>query len=483
MRPPALPARRHALRQWVAAALAAWLGGPASAWAARVLGVRVWPARDYTRVTIESDTALAATPVYVSDPPRLAVDIRGADLLPSLQELVQRVQADDPFVARVRVGLYNPETVRLVIDLKQPISPQVFQLEPVAAYQHRLVLDLYPTAPPDPLAELIARHVERSASAATPPTLPGGDATPAPEADPIAALIARREAAVATPPAGHPGTGEEAPTPPTPATPPKALASPSPPAGAPKNSPERSGTERLIIVALDPGHGGEDPGALGPNGTQEKDVVLSIAHRVRERLDGTRINGNPVRVFMTRDADFFVPLHVRVHKARQVQADLFVSIHADAFFTPRPRGASVYALSDRGASSAAARWLANRENNADRVGGLAVAVRDTTVQRALLDMSMTAQINDSLRVGDILLRELQRVGDLHKPRVEQAAFAVLRAPDIPSVLVETAFISNPDEERRLRDPAHQARLADAIVRGIRRYFERNPPLARKRRAA
>ncbi|WP_334165914.1 N-acetylmuramoyl-L-alanine amidase, partial [Tepidimonas sp.] len=244
----------------------------------------------------------------------------------------------------------------------------------------------------------------------------------------------------------------------------------------------RPTTERLIVVALDPGHGGEDPGAIGPNGTREKDVVLAIAHRLRDRLDGTRINGNPVRVFMTRDDDYFVPLHVRVQKAQRVQADLFVSIHADAFFSPRPRGASVYALSDRGASSAAARWLANRENAADRIGGLPVSVKDATVQRTLLDMSMTAQINDSLQLGGTLLREIDRVGDLHKPRVEQAGFAVLRAPDIPSVLVETAFISNPEEERRLREPDFQARMAEALERGIRRYFERNPPLARNRAA-
>lgn len=460
--------RRAALRRLQALALLAGLGGAWPAWAARVVGVRVWPARDYTRVTIESDVALQVTPVYVADPPRLAVDIRGADLLPSLQELVQRVQPDDPFVARVRVGLYSPDTVRLVIDLKHPIGPQVFQLEPVAAYQHRLVLDLHPLAPPDPLDELIARHVTRA-----PDPAPGG---PAPTDDPIADLIARREQREIAPPPPPASRGQVAGAP----SPPAPLSSAPPAVAAP--GARRTATERLIIVALDPGHGGEDPGAIGPNGTREKDVVLAIAHRLRDRLDGTRINGNPVRVFMTRDDDFFVPLHVRVQKAQRVQADLFVSIHADAFFSPRPRGASVYALSDRGASSAAARWLANRENAADRIGGLPVSVKDAAVQRALLDMSMTAQINDSLKLGGTLLREIDRVGDLHKPRVEQAGFAVLRAPDIPSVLVETAFISNPDEERRLRDPAFQVRMAEALERGIRRYFEYNPPLARSRAA-
>jgi len=461
--------RRALMRHLHALLVLAGLGGSWPAWAARVVGVRVWPARDYTRVTIESDTALQATTLYVADPPRLAVDIRGADLLPSLQELVQRIQPDDPFVARVRVGLYDPDTVRLVLDLKQPVGPQVFQLEPVAAYQHRLVLDLYPLTPPDPLEELIARHVARAPAptsgadaAISPSTHTAGP--PAVDEDPIADLIARRERQEVAPP----------PAPPPAARAPAARPTPSP------DGPRRAPSERLIIVALDPGHGGEDPGAIGPDGTREKDVVLAIAHRLRERLDGTRIQGNPVRVFMTRDADFFVPLHVRVQKARRVQADLLVSVHADAFFTPRPRGASVYALSDSGASSAAARWLANRENAADRIGGLPVNVKDVTVQRTLLDMSMTAQINDSLRLGATLLREIERVSVLHKPRVEQAGFAVLRAPDIPSVLVETAFISNPDEERRLRDPAFQARIAEALERGIRRYFERNPPLARNR---
>jgi N-acetylmuramoyl-L-alanine amidase len=469
------PQRRRLLRWWQAWLLAAGIGSTWPAWAARVLGVRLWPARDYTRVTIESDSALQATPLYVAEPPRLAVDIQGAQLLPSLQALVERVQPDDPFVARIRVGLFREDTVRLVIDLKQAIAPQVFQLAPVAAYQHRLVLDLYPLTPPDPLEELIARHLQREAASEA--TRPPPEVTH----DPIADLIARRERATApapTAPSAAPPTsaGAQAAAPTPSAGGSTARAAPPPTATASASS----RTERLIIIALDPGHGGEDPGAIGPGGTREKDIVLAIALQLRERLDGSRINGNPVRVFLTRDGDYFVPLHTRVDKARRVQADLFVSIHADAFFTPHPRGASVYALSDRGASSAAARWLAKRENDADRVGGLPVSVQDSVVQRALLDMSMTAQINDSRKLGSALLAELRRVGELHKPDVEQAGFAVLRAPDIPSVLVETAFISNPDEEKRLRDPAFQARMAEAIERGIRRYFARNPPLARNR---
>ncbi|PTT21454.1 N-acetylmuramoyl-L-alanine amidase, partial [Acidovorax sp. HMWF029] len=239
-------------------------------------------------------------------------------------------------------------------------------------------------------------------------------------------------------------------------------------------------TDRLIIVALDPGHGGEDPGAIGPAGTREKDVVLRVAYLLRDRINATTVGGNPMRAYLTRDGDYFVPLGTRVQKARRVQADLFVSIHADAFTTPAARGASVFALSQGGASSTAARWLANKENQADQVGGINVQSKDQHVQRALLDMSTTAQINDSLKLGSVLLGEIGNVGKLHKPRVEQAGFAVLKAPDIPSVLVETAFISNPEEEQRLRSSAYQEQLANALMRGITRYFAKNPPLARNR---
>jgi N-acetylmuramoyl-L-alanine amidase len=248
----------------------------------------------------------------------------------------------------------------------------------------------------------------------------------------------------------------------------------------PGRTPNLQRTDRLIVVALDPGHGGEDPGAIGPGGTREKDVVLKIAKMLRDRINASSVGGSPMRAFLTRDADFFVPLHVRVQKARRVQADLFVSIHADAFYTPRPQGASVFALSQGGATSAAARWMAQKENKADVIGGVNLGGQDNQVQRALLDMSTAAQIKDSLTLGNSLLREIGSVGKLHKPRVEQAGFAVLKAPDIPSVLVETAFISNPEEEEKLRSEAYQKQLTDALLRGILQYFSRNPPLARNR---
>lgn len=437
------------------------LGLPHIAHGASILTVRVWPAPEYSRITIESDGALTTKHTFVASPPRLAVDIEGIVLNPALKELVAKVKADDPNIAGIRVGQFTPDVVRLVMDLKRPIKPQVFTLAPVAAYQHRLVFDLYPVQETDPLEGLIAERMNDAALAKPPPkaTTPGTPKT----ADPLGDLIAQQTQKSAPKPMGPTGsTGADATAP----QPPVVAATPT--------------TERLIIVALDPGHGGEDPGAIGPGGTREKDVVLRIAHLLRERINVATVNGNAMRAYLTRDADFFVPLQVRVQKARRVQADLFVSLHADAFFTPEPQGASVFALSQGGASSSAARWMAAKENKADLIGGLNVKAKDATVQRALLDMSTTAQINDSLKLGKNLLGEIGRVGKLHKPRVEQASFAVLKAPDIPSVLVEAAFISNPKEEDKLNSEEYQNKLADALMRGILAYFSKNPPLARSR---
>jgi N-acetylmuramoyl-L-alanine amidase len=412
---------------------------------ASIVAVRIWPAPDYSRVTIESDGELSTRHAFIGQPPRFAVDIEGIDLNPALRELVAKVQPDDPNIAGIRAGQFAPKVVRLVIDLKQAVTPQVFTLEPIAAYQHRLVLDLYPKQAVDPLAQLIAERLKAVEAA------PAASA-PHSGKDPLDDLIAQH----ATKPA-------------LPALP-----------GLPNLPARGNSTDRLIIIALDPGHGGEDPGAIGKRGTREKDVVLRLAHRLRDRINATTIKGNTMHAFLTRDADFFVPLNVRVQKARQVQADLFVSIHADAYYTPRPQGASVFALSHGGASSSAARWMAAKENKADQIGGLNVKAKDQQVQRALLDMSTTAQINDSLKLGGTLLREIGRVGKLHRGRVEQAGFAVLKAPDIPSVLVEAAFISNPEEEAQLNSNAYQEQLADALMRGIEAYFAKNPPLARNR---
>ncbi|MGD9774258.1 N-acetylmuramoyl-L-alanine amidase [Diaphorobacter sp.] len=527
------PRHPHPLRRLLlqSGALVLLLGRQQIARGATIVAVRVWPAADYSRVTIESDRPLNAKQFFIPTPPRLAVDIEGLDLSPSLRELVAKVRADDPNIARIRVGQNAPGVVRLVLDLKQAAQPQVFSLKPVAAYQHRLVFDLYPTEAPDPLSALITERLRDAAQAAPPAPAQAMSATPSSPADtqalqpappakaplaltqdsagpgahaatpkpvpsvaaappsaaashpdPLADLIAQhtiKPAAPAAAQAGSPPTTAAT----TSATPtaPAAAAAPTAPPRANAAAGAARETDRLIIIALDPGHGGEDPGAIGPGGTREKDVVLRVARLLRDRINASQVGGNPMRAFLTRDADYFVPLAARVDKARRVQADLFVSIHADAFTNPAARGASVFALSQGGASSSAARWLANKENEADLIGGVNLgAQQDRHVQRALLDMSTTAQINDSIKLGSVLLGEIGNVGRLHKPRVEQAGFAVLKAPDIPSVLVETAFISNPEEEAKLRTAAYQEQLADALIRGIKRYFAKNPPLARSR---
>jgi N-acetylmuramoyl-L-alanine amidase len=424
-------------------ALCLTLGARDIAWGASIVAVRVWPAADYTRVTIESDAPLAERHFIAENPQRLVIDIDGLELSPALRELVGKIGADDPYIARLRVGQNQPRLVRMVIDLKQPTAPQLFTLAPVAAYQHRLVFDLYPVQERDPLLALIREREQAEQQAAR----DVGDA--------LGDFIGRMN--------GRPPPVATLPAPlPSPAVPP-------PPA-------VQERIDRLVVVALDAGHGGEDPGAIGPSGLREKDVVLQIALQLRDR-----INAMPnMRAMLTRDGDFFVPLHERVRKARRVQADLFVSIHADAFLTPQARGASVFALSERGASSSTARWMAEKENAADLVGGVNAKAKDPTVLRTLLDMSTTAQIRDSLKLGGEVLGQIGKVGRLHKASVEQAGFAVLKAPDVPSILVESAFISNPEEEGKLRDPEYQARLVDALATGIKRYFARNPPLARSR---
>jgi len=470
---PVVRSRRQALVRMGSIVLV--LGARDIAWGAAIVAVRVWPANDYTRVTIESDTALSARHFLASAPDRLVIDVDGLELSPQLRELVGKVRADDPYIAGVRVGQNQPRVVRLVLDLKQPIAPELFALAPVAAYQHRLVFDLHPVHERDPLLDLI-RDKEQAEQQATQAVQ-----------DALGEFIGRVSGAGAAASAPVTATGGAALSPPVVAAAPPYAASAAPlaaapgpnaraPAGALPPQIAQAKIDRLVVVAIDPGHGGEDPGATGPSGLREKDVVLAIAMLLRDRL-----NSNPnMRAMLTRDSDFFVPLHERVKKARRVQADLFVSIHADAFLNPDARGASVFALSQNGATSSAARWMANRENAADLVGGANLRHSDETVLRTLLDMSTTAQIKDSLKLGGEVLGQIGKVGKLHKGSVEQASFAVLKAPDIPSILVESAFISNPGEESKLRDPEYRAQLVEALATGIQRYFARNPPLARSR---
>ena len=420
-----------------------------------MLAVRVWPSRDYTRVTLELDQPLKFSQWLIGDPQRLVVDLEGIDVDTSLKELVAKVQADDPYIRQVRVGQFKPKVMRLVFDLKTEVAPQLFTLPPIANYRYRVVLDLRPVLAVDPLQTLLDDVGQRERAAIE-------KAQAAEKArladDPISAIL-RGEPPVADPRAEAPVAKAD-------------LA-----AGRPGLAAARKPVvSRLVTVAVDPGHGGEDPGAVGRHGTREKDVVLAVARRLRER-----INNEPnMRAYLTRDSDFFVPLAERVTKARQVGADLFISIHADAFVRPDASGASVYVLSERGATSSAARWLARKENRADQIGGVNLAHRDREVAKVLLDLTTSAQIKDSSALGRIVLAELGGLGGLHKSDVEHAGFAVLKAPDIPSILVETAFISNPHEEKRLVDPRYQLGLADAIFKGLRRYFVKYPPSAKSR---
>ena len=410
------------------------------AWGAKILGVRIWPSEDYTRITLESDTPLPITQQILTNPDRLVVDVQGLELNPTLKDLVAKVKPNDPYVSQIRVGQFQPGIVRLVFDLKEPIKPQLFTLDPVGEYNYRMVFDLYPTTPPDPLMELVKSSARKESALAKSNE----------EIDLIAQFATKQE--------------KEAPK--------------NPVAQAiPENKPLPAPAKynRLITIAIDPGHGGEDPGAIGAAGSREKNVVLAIAKRLRDKIEGEAY----MRPYLTRDGDYFVPLHMRVQKARRVQADLFVSIHADAFIESRARGASVFALSQMGASSSMARWMANKENASDLIGGINIKTQDRQVANLLLDMSTTAQIKDSLQVGNSILKQIGGFATLHKGKVEQASFAVLKAPDIPSILVETAFISNPQEEARLNDDGYQDQIAEAILRGIKEYFSKNPPVAKR----
>lgn len=422
---------------------------PRLAQAATLLAVRTWPADEYTRVTLELDSELKAEQFTLENPDRLVVDIEGLSMSQALNDLAGRIRKDDPYIRSLRIAQNRPNVLRLVFDLKQAVAPQVFTLKPVADYQFRLVLDLYPKVAQDPLMAILKKQ----------PAGPDVD-------DPLARIlddISRNP----------PGPDTQTASIPKPAPLPNP-SQPLPPPAVEKPSGKLAGRKRMLTIALDPGHGGEDPGASGSSGLREKDVVLRIAHRLKALIDSQP----NMRAYLTRDDDYFVPLHVRVQKARRVRADLFVSIHADAWIKPSASGSSVFALSQRGASSSAARWMADKENAADLIGGVNLGSHDEQVAKVLLDLSTTAQINDSLKLGSVFLQEIKKINHLHKDSVEQAGFAVLKAPDIPSILVETAFISNPAEESLLKSTQHQDKLALAMFTGIQRYLTTNPPLAR-----
>jgi len=410
---------RRELLRFAGATLALLVSPVGFAAATSLVAVRVWPGTEYTRITLEGPAEIEFSQMMLSDPERLVIDLKGVEFNTVLQSLPDKVLASDPLIARIRAAVNRPGVVRVVVELKAGIKPQIFTLNPIASYGHRLVVDLYPAQPVDPILALIHKRSPMEAASGE----AGGDAGVA--------------------------SGD-----------------------APASSPSEA--NRLYTVVIDPGHGGEDPGAIGRRGSHEKNITLSIARRLKRKIDAEP----NMQALLTRNGDYFVPLYKRVSIARRAQADLFVSIHADAFTRPEANGSSVYVLSERGATSTAARWLAQKENEADLIGGINIAKQEGHLARTLLDLSQTATINDSLKLASAVLTQLGTINRLHKPQVEQAGFAVLRSPDVPSILVETAFISNPEEEKRLNDQAYQEKMADAIVAGIRQYFATNPPVSR-----
>ncbi|HEA5522717.1 TPA: N-acetylmuramoyl-L-alanine amidase [Salmonella enterica subsp. enterica] len=382
----------------------------------QVVAVRIWPASSYTRVTVESNRLLKYKQFALSNPDRVVVDIEDVNLNSVLKGIGAQIRSDDPYIKSARVGQFDPKTVRMVFELKQNVKPQLFALAPVAGFKERLVMDLYPANAQDmqdPLLALLEDYNKGDLDKQVPPSQSGPQ-------------------------------------------------------------PGKAGRDRPIVIMLDPGHGGEDPGAIGKYKTREKDVVLQIARRLRALIEK---EGN-MKVYMTRNEDIFIPLKVRVAKAQKQRADLFVSIHADAFTSRQPSGSSVFALSTKGATSTAAKYLAQTQNASDLIGGVSKS-GDRYVDHTMFDMVQSLTIADSLKFGKAVLKQLGKVNDLHKNKVEQAGFAVLKAPDIPSILVETAFISNIEEERKLKTATLQQQVAESILAGIKAYFADGATLARR----
>ena len=439
---------RRALLKYLSAAFALLAVRPALAAPGdnTLVALRIWPADEYSRITFESQQKPSFKYMLLQDPDRFVLDLEEVDLESVLANLLGKVLDNDPYIKLIRAARNRPGVVRIVVELKTGINPQVFTIMPVGGYQHGLVVDLYPTTPIDPLLALIQKS--------SPMDVAQGDrAGDAPVTTPE---VPDKAPAVPDAPGDKPATPDGSKT------------------AATANRREPPKANRLFTIAIDPGHGGEDPGAVGHRGNYEKNVTLSIARRLKRKIDATP----GMRAMLTRDSDYFVPLAQRVTLARRVQADLFVSVHADAAVRVNARGSSVFVLSEKGASSSAARMLAQKENEADLIGGINLARKDSHLARTLLDLSQAATISDSIKLGRAVLAALGNINDLHKPHIEQAGFAVLKAPDIPSILVETAFISNPEEEERLIDNAYQEKMADAILSGIRRYFDDNPPMQR-----
>lgn len=456
-----------------------------------VIATRVWPSQDYTRITLESAKPFTYKMQVIENPDRVVLDIENIELSPLMKSFNDKVLPSDPYIKQIRVAKFQQNTVRLVVDLKNMAKANAFSLKPMSEYQHRLVLDILPLQ--DPIMAMLAeREKEQSHDisstkiAETTDTsaneLPAQSSTQV-EVKPVEVATIKSEQTKTdvikikpTEPASSEAKSSEQKSEVT-KTVENKIEEPVEQAKS-ETKPEIKKSGRQIIIAIDAGHGGEDPGARGASGSREKDITLTIAKKLKEMVDAEP----NMQAVLTRDSDFFIPLHDRVVKARAMQADLFISIHADAFTNQAARGSSVFALSEKGATSASARYLAKKENESDLIGGVSLRVKDPILAKTLLDLSQTATINDSLKLGKAVLTKIGDVNKLHKNHVEQAGFAVLKSPDIPSILVETAFISNPEEERKLNDEVYQIKLVTSILAGVKKYFSSNPALAKTKGA-
>jgi len=457
-----------------------------------ITAARVWPAQDYTRITLEAGKPIVYKMTLLKDPERVVIDIDNVDVNPVLKSLSDKILGNDPYIAQLRMARFKPGTVRLVVDLKTEVKPAIFTLPPAGDYKHRLVLDIYPVK--DPLMTMLAeldqgsQPADTSATAQSPQLISESKLSPYSNGEqPV--ITQKNEVKPGIEPAMQDvqtaagNNQNQAASADAAKAADKAVEKTAfiPDGANLRNIPNPgidSSGARKITIAIDPGHGGEDPGAMGASGSREKDITLMVAKKLKAKID----DDPNMRAVLTRDGDYFIPLHGRVVKARKLQADLFISIHADAFTNPAARGSSVFALSEKGATSASARYLAKKENESDLIGGVSLNVKDPVLARTLLDLSQTATINDSLKLGKAVLGQIGNINKLHKNHVEQAGFAVLKSPDIPSILVETAFISNPEEERRLNDEAYQDTLVTSIFDGIKKYFATNPALAKTKLA-
>ena len=434
-----------------------------------ITAARVWPAQDYTRIAFEAPLPIKHQLLILKNPHRLVLDIEDVDLNLTLKTLSDRILSSDPYIKQIRIGMFKPNVLRIAIDLKAEVSPNVFALAPAGDYKHRLVVDIYPDK--DPIMAMLEKRdnemaVDETQNQGARPVvepLPPSTSTQESATGNLPNIEATQDTPIEPLPDQH--TTEPLPTP-------QEVATNESKAIKPEINKKK---ERVITIAIDAGHGGEDPGARGATGTHEKEITLQIAKKLKEKIDAE----DSMRGVLIRDGDYFIPLQGRVLKARKLKADLFISIHADSFTNPAARGSSVFALSERGATSASARYLAKKENESDLIGGVSLGGKDPELARTLLDLSQAATINDSIKLGKHVLTNIGQINKLHKNHVEQAGFAVLKSPDIPSILVETAFISNPEEERKLNDSAYQDKLVDSILSGVKKYFASNPALVSK----